>query len=158
MDANPMTTTEHLRLGMRVLKRFFDIFVAWPATLVACCIFLLGLSGEHVARNVLEYAYQWGDQTFRNVPIGMALVEKSGRNAHNKVLDREDRLLLPPPILVELSPVPTQEAIDHDVAALATYYWICVFVSSGAALSILGPRRFIGLSIRHDDAKHLTQG
>lgn len=152
-----MTTTDHLRLGMRVLKRFFDIFVAWPATLVACCFFLLGLSGEQVGRNAVEYVYQWGEQTFRATPAGMALVDMSYPKALSNDRNREEHSIPAPPILIVLSLVPMQEAIDHDVTVLMAYYWACVLVCSGWALMVLGPRRFIGLSIRNNVSEHPTQ-
>jgi hypothetical protein len=143
---------------MRVLKRFFDIFVAWPATLVACYFFLLGLSGEQVGRNAVEYVYQWGEQTFRTAPAGMALVDMSDRSTRSNNRSREDHSIPAPPILIELGLVPMQEAIDHDVTVLMAYYRACVLVCSGAALMVLGPRRFIGLSIRNNVSEHSTQG
>jgi hypothetical protein len=159
MDVSPMSTTDHLRLGMRVLKRFFDIFVVWPATLVACFFFLLGLSGEQVGRNAVEYGYRWGEQTFRTAPAGMALVDISDRSTHSKDRIREDHSITAPPFLIVLSLVPMQEAIDHDVTVLMAYYWACVLVCSGAALIVLGPRRFIGfsISIRNNVSEHPTQ-
>ncbi len=135
-----MHTVDHLRWGKNVLKRVFELFVAWPSITLGSILFLSGLAGGAPIRDAVSSVFQWGDVAFRFAPPGTVLVG----SVHEGVVT--DGNLIPAARLAsEFKPVSLQQAVDEATDTLTDIYWGCVLTCAGLNLAVLGPRRFIGL-------------
>ena len=109
----------HLRLGIRVLSRFFDLFVVWPATIAAACLLSAGMFGVPPAKIIAESVFNWGETSFRSAPAGLINVPIY---EDQKQWDGEAL----PQIEKKISHVST-DSVEHGKvefsAALSTWYW-----------------------------------
>ena len=129
----------HLRLGIRVLSRVFDLFVVWPATLAATVMLVLGLIGESPTKFLADSAFNWGETSFRSAPAGLINVPIY---EDHKQWDGEAL----PPIEKKLSHVST-DSVEHGKvefsAALSTWYWRLVALAGAIMVVLMGWREFL---------------
>jgi hypothetical protein len=128
----------HLRLGIRVLSRVFDLLVVWPATLVAAGLLALGLTGEPPERFLTDSAFSWAETSFRAAPAGLINVPV--------YFDQkpEDGGALPPieRILEKVSTASVEQGKAEFATELATWYWRLVSIAGMLMFAVMGWREF----------------
>jgi hypothetical protein len=137
-DKHGMPPVWHLRLGIRVLSRIFDLFVAWPATLVATFLVVIGLTGEPPERFLTDSAFRWAETSFRAAPAGMI-------NVPVYVDHRpEDGGARPPieRILEKVSTATVEQGKGELSDALTTWYWRLVSLAGLLMFAAMGWRKF----------------
>ena len=139
----------HLRLGIRVLSRFFDLFVVWPATIAAACLLSAGMFGEPPAKIIAESVFSWAETSFRAAPAGrinVPVYEEQNRGDGEPL----------PPIEKKLSHVSTASVEQGKVefsAALSTWYWRLVGFAAAIMLVLMGWREFLVIPAAISDQK-----
>lgn len=135
-----MSTTDHIRWGLRILLRTLQIFVIWPSSFVGAMIFVLGLTDGAPFVVLVQDVYQWGEAAFRGAQPGMVMIQVP-------VAEGFGVPTIEPPIFNahQYQQVPVRQAIENTAAVIAHWYLMCVWVTGAAMLVLLGPRRFIGL-------------
>ncbi len=138
-NINDLSIICHVRLGMRVLSRIFQLFVAWPAAFAATCVLAIGVAGESPALVLTDTAFEWAEDTFRGAPVGaINLYAYEG------------------PKTLDISSLPSIEQHFHHVStvsvgqgkaefseALTNWYWRLVWLSGLFMFMVKGWRYFL---------------
>jgi hypothetical protein len=134
-----MSPVWHLRLGIRVLSRIFDLFVVWPATSAATVLVVLALTDEPPVRFLTDSAFSWAETSFRAAPAGMINVPV--------YVDQkpEDAGALPPieRILEKVSTSTVEQGKAELSAALTTWYWRLVSLAGLLMFVMMGWQEFL---------------
>ena len=138
-NINNLSIICHVRLGMRVLSRIFQLFVAWPATFAATCVLVIGVAGESPALVITDTAFEWAEDTFRGAPVGaINLYAYEGP----KTLDISSLPSIEQHFL-HVSTVSVAQGKAEFSEALTTWYWRLVWLSGFLMFMEMGWRYFL---------------
>jgi hypothetical protein len=132
-----MTTGDHLRIGLVLLKRLVEVFVILPSAGIAFFAVSIVLGGGAPIHDAAETVYAWADGAFRNAPAGHVLVSLESTY-------RAGEQTRPGVATLATKPIPMQQAVDETAGSLIGAYRVLVLAGAGLLLAALGPRRFVG--------------
>ncbi len=141
-NTNNLSIIGHVRLGMRFLSRTFQLFVAWPAALVATCVLAIGVAGESPALVLTDTVFEWADETFREAPVGainLYAYEGSKTSDIRSLPSIEQNIHRVSAISLEQGKAELSEA-------LTTWYWRLVWFTGCIMFMVMGPRKFFVIS------------
>ncbi len=134
-----MPAVWHMRLGIRVLSRIFDLFVVWPATFAATVLVVLGLTDEPPARFLTESAFSWAETNFRAAPAGLINVPVyvDQKPVGGGALPPIER------ILEKVSTASVEQGKAEFATELITWYWRLVSIAGVLMFAVMGWREFL---------------
>ncbi len=141
-NTNDLSIIGHVRLGVRVLSRIFQLFIAWPAAVVATCVLAIGVAGESPTRLLTDTVFEWADETFREAPLGaINLYAYEG----SKTLDMSS-LPSTEQKIHRVSAISVEQGKAELSEALTTWYWRLVGFTGFIMFMVMGPRKFFVIS------------